>query len=692
MQAFSPLNANSNSTPIDAALALAARGLPVFPVTANDKKPLHKNWRAMASNDFFAVQEMFSSAPLNCNVGVDCGGMIVVDADARKGGLWSLTMLQMEGVIPVDPTFTIKTPNGGLHLYFLANDATVRNSVERLAPGIDIRAAGGLVVGPGSQIDGRRYELIHDVPILGAPSALIERCGASHERKPVNQIPVCELDSPEIIRAARDFIARAEPAIEGQGGHNQLCSVARTLKDLGVSSQKAVELMSEPGGWNSRCAPPWSYDELSLQVPSIYASATERQPGVDSPRHSLRRAVQAYADVLPIVSALAGFEASQSLPRGAEPPSESPFRFWRHGDDWRSSTQWLLPEVLPASSVGLLVGPSGSGKSFLAIYLATALAKGEPFFGVAPEGRGGTIYVATEAEITLRKRLQAVADSGSALPVSIVGASNLGDRSQFEPLVAAIEAESARMKDRFGVPCHLVVVDTLSASGLLEEENDNGKAAVAMSTLQRLAQRLGALIIATHHPTKAGEGERGAGALRANVDAILTVEHQGREKFRRLALTKSRDADSPRSLGAFMLEEVTLGDDGRDRPIKTCRIVESSAEPKLGSRKPPARLEFFNECLERAMHDDAEIETVCGKAVVEKEAVRELFKACKPGSRDRGNISREFNKCVEWMTHLDALEIIREGRREYFSALSANFSGQDLSNLAQANAKCRRDK
>ena len=49
------------------------------------------------------------------------------------------------------PTVTVITPSGGRHIWLTGPpDVSVPNSASRLAPGIDIRGAGGYLVGPGS--------------------------------------------------------------------------------------------------------------------------------------------------------------------------------------------------------------------------------------------------------------------------------------------------------------------------------------------------------------------------------------------------------------------------------------------------------------------------------------------------------------------------------------------------------------
>jgi hypothetical protein len=92
-----------------------------------------------------------------CNIGISAGpsGLVVIDLDIAKaagqpGGPESFCRLCRRYRQPVPRTFTVITPSGGRHLYFAARDGDVRNSAGRLAPLVDVRAAGGYVIGPAA--------------------------------------------------------------------------------------------------------------------------------------------------------------------------------------------------------------------------------------------------------------------------------------------------------------------------------------------------------------------------------------------------------------------------------------------------------------------------------------------------------------------------------------------------------------
>lgn len=103
-------------------------------------------------------------------------GWMVVDIDVAGGKVGAqswLALIEAHG----DPgeTLTVQTPSGGWHLYFqLGEGASVRASVGKLGPGLDIRGnmLDGYVVGPGSA----GYVLVADAPGALAPDWLVELC------------------------------------------------------------------------------------------------------------------------------------------------------------------------------------------------------------------------------------------------------------------------------------------------------------------------------------------------------------------------------------------------------------------------------------------------------------------------------------------------------------------------------------
>lgn len=97
------------------------------------------------------------------NIGVPTGavsGLVVLDVDTAKYGEDSLfDLTQRFGPLPF--TVMALTGGGGMHYLFAhpGPPLKIRNSVENLGPGLDVRGDGGyIVVAPSSHLSGRRYE------------------------------------------------------------------------------------------------------------------------------------------------------------------------------------------------------------------------------------------------------------------------------------------------------------------------------------------------------------------------------------------------------------------------------------------------------------------------------------------------------------------------------------------------------
>jgi KaiC/GvpD/RAD55 family RecA-like ATPase len=175
-----------------AALDLAETGIRVFPVfevaestlqctcaepatCSAGKHPRVRDWQTAATDDAVQIEVWWSRWP-EASIGLPTGGcnrIVVADFDAEVG-LETLARLELEN------GGAFKTPTAatgkGRHLYFAAENTTLRNAA-RLLPGVDRRANGGFVVAPRSlHASGRRYEWLIGlgVPLLPVPHWLLD--------------------------------------------------------------------------------------------------------------------------------------------------------------------------------------------------------------------------------------------------------------------------------------------------------------------------------------------------------------------------------------------------------------------------------------------------------------------------------------------------------------------------------------
>ncbi|MEU3612564.1 bifunctional DNA primase/polymerase [Streptomyces sp. NPDC006872] len=111
-----------------------------------------------ASTDPARIRALFAAAPWATGYGIACGlppyHLIGVDLDTKSDtdSTSALRELALRHLFTIPPTIVVLTPSGGRHLWLTGPpDVVVPNSAGRLAPGIDIRGAGGYLVGPGSR-------------------------------------------------------------------------------------------------------------------------------------------------------------------------------------------------------------------------------------------------------------------------------------------------------------------------------------------------------------------------------------------------------------------------------------------------------------------------------------------------------------------------------------------------------------
>jgi hypothetical protein len=153
----------SASSIVQAAQSMRNRGFTVFPVKPDSKEPA-----------CYWTDEQLPGITDQDNYGIDCGrsGLVVIDLDGQTGIDSFEALLEAESLDSWPDTFTVQTPHG-MHLYFAGSG--VGNSAGKLGSNIDVRGAGGYVVGPGSQIDGETYEIDNDAQIADLPAWLAYR-------------------------------------------------------------------------------------------------------------------------------------------------------------------------------------------------------------------------------------------------------------------------------------------------------------------------------------------------------------------------------------------------------------------------------------------------------------------------------------------------------------------------------------
>jgi hypothetical protein len=237
------------------ALEVADLGLKVHPLI--EKRPLLDDWPDRATTDHRQIEEWLSDG--SRNYGIVCEDIAVIDTDTEELSQWWIDNM------PKTP-WRVLTPRGGRHFYY-TSVPNLRNAV-KAHRGWDVRAGGrGYVVGAGSVVEGKRYELLGEVTLVLPPFDPAWLPPFSSE--PL-LLPNIALRPRGRIRNLRAYI-RKIVSIQGERGSDACFRVACVLRDEGKTPDEAMEYMLE---WNETSAiPPWSVRELEKKIRDAYVKA-----------------------------------------------------------------------------------------------------------------------------------------------------------------------------------------------------------------------------------------------------------------------------------------------------------------------------------------------------------------------------------------------------------------------------------
>jgi hypothetical protein len=284
-----------------AAQSLARQGFYVFPLRTGSKKPAHEGWQDEATNDPEQIKKLWGTRPFN--VGIYTGkfgdgqALIAVDVDVKnnKDGRATMRELQEQGK-DFPPTMQAETPTGGEHWIYVTGEA-VKQGVDTLGSGLDIRSSGGYIAGIGSTVEAGTYKLAVDKPAApsAAPAWLIEACGAPRA-KAVDRTPLAGVD-PERARARGiAYLATAERSVKGAGGDQCAYRVATKLMSLGNDPAATLDLMLSEH-WDEGCG--WAPDRLQEKV--AHAERYMQDPiGTDAPEAQFEAVELAPVDDAPV--------------------------------------------------------------------------------------------------------------------------------------------------------------------------------------------------------------------------------------------------------------------------------------------------------------------------------------------------------------------------------------------------------
>ena len=385
---------------LQAALAYARKGWRVFPVKAGAKIPATAHGVKDATSDPDMVRLWWRDMP-EANIALACGmssGVVAIDIDAPSGGHKADGAKSIKAAgLELPDTLTQRTPNGGYHLLYKAEDGIGNATNLNGLAGVDVRGEGGYILLAPSTVDGKPYAWENDgAAVAPFPADMRKRESIRQESRPL-QTGLPSLSSVpsggvDVLDRARKYLATCAPSIQGENGSGACIHAAHALVvGFALDDDTAYALLS--GEYNARCVPPWSEKELRHKIES--ARRNPRKPlgylrnaspeewreddfdesAIADVERWTASQMARYASMLPAAADAmeARYNRRRMLAefRDPLPDEENPAALFRG--------RWLRR----GGSV-VFVSVSGAGKSVMATQAAACWAAGRDCFGITP--------------------------------------------------------------------------------------------------------------------------------------------------------------------------------------------------------------------------------------------------------------------------------------------------------------------
>jgi hypothetical protein len=465
---------------LQAALTYAARGWDIFPCHTPTpdgcscrldcgrigKHPRTQHGLKDATIDEVTIRRWWQQWP-QANIAIATGigsGVVVLDEDSYKGG--DTSRVGLEHTYSLLPETVQQLTGGGGVQYLFAHPGTpVKNGVETLGPGLDIRGDGGyIIVPPSLHASGRRYawEMTHhpdETPLAPMPAWLLALCQDTTRR-----------ETP----------SAGEPI--PQGRRNQ------TLFQLGCKMRTR------------------GFSEAAIAGALMAINTTQCQPPLDD------------AEVATIAASCAKYEAGQAHAEahqrrnGRDTGAQAPGAVWHQA---MTAHDFLLQEeadvlahvkdVVVPGCITEVSAPRASGKSLVALYLGVALSTGGVFRDERLTQRRVLLVDRDNPPSLIRKRLRWLgAHQVTTLKVLMRDkAPALTDKAAW----AQFPAEDY----------DVVIIDSLGAATEGVSEKEGRQTQEFLATLKDLARR-GPALLCLDNTIKAGTNYRGRGEKGDAVD------------------------------------------------------------------------------------------------------------------------------------------------------------------------------
>ena len=263
------------------------------------------------------------------------------------------------------------------------------------------------------------------------------------------------------------------------------------------------------------------------------------------------------------------------------------------------SPDWLIENCFEKSKLITVFGAPKSGKSFIAIAMACAIARGGEFYGHKAT-QAPVVYLAGEGVSGIRQRLGAYDQSeyGGKLAGVPLFLSNRGSRINEADELVKLETEITLLQKEVG-SIGLIILDTFQRcySG---DENSASEVNKFIKACDQLIQTFDCTVLMVHHTGRGNTNRaRGSSVLDASIDGEFIVERKGTKAgddnsmLVTMKQTKNKDGMGMTEKKFEFHEEVLIGEGFEvtsgllietDEEIKTAKDIENEVDSKIADK------------------------------------------------------------------------------------------------------------
>ena len=508
----------------------------MFPAPPGEKKSYKsakysggRKWGATREAD--EIRSDFTQWP-DANVGIPTGaenGIFVVEADTMEGhGVDGLAAL---AAMNLPETLQSESPNGSVHCYFKhLGLRRIPNSTSKLAPGIDVRGDGGMVLAPPSvKPNVGVYMWRNSLPIADAPQWLLDKVTASEkpEREAVQDGKVGQWDL-EDAKALYEFL-RDNGCIESDDDWFKAGMVAKL--EFGEAGLELWEAAGDGSGLSDNSEKRWKSFASEPRPGCVRLETLMKKAHEAGWTGSVRKSTEAMFD---------GVAAMPSLPIAPTGTERRSLRARRVNAASLAGKpvperEWLVPDWIPMEQVTLLYADGATGKSLLSMQLGVAVATNNPWFNI-PVKHGKVEFITAEDSAGELHRRLADVSRETGLPLESMGNLHVSSFADEDAIMAALTGGGQLVKTGFYDEVVQIVRETKPVLLVLDTLADifggneiiRAQARAFINMLRKIAIEYNLAVIVLGHPSATGltngKGTSGSTGWSNSVRSRLYME------------------------------------------------------------------------------------------------------------------------------------------------------------------------